>query len=59
MKKFLSYNVLQTLKIVFFIANSAGPNEMQHYAAFHQGLHCSPNYTFMGFQYTKGLKSHI
>ena len=21
-------------------ANSEGPDEMQHYAAFHQGLHC-------------------
>ena len=24
---------------------------MQHYAAFHLGLHCLPKYTFRGFQY--------
>ena len=27
---------------------------MQHYAAFHLGLHCLPKYPFRGFQYTKG-----
>ena len=27
---------------------------MQHYAAFHLGLHCLPKYTFRGFQYTNG-----
>ena len=26
---------------------------MQHYAAFHLGLHCLPKYPFRGFQYTK------
>ena len=25
------------------LANSEDPDEMQHYAAFHQGLHCSSN----------------
>ena len=27
-------------------ANSADPDEMQHYAAFHLGLHCLPKYLF-------------
>ena len=27
---------------------------MQHYAAFHLGLHCLPKYQLRGFQYTKG-----
>ena len=37
-----SFTVLQSLKIVFILANSADPGEMQHYAAFHLGLHCLP-----------------
>ena len=32
-------------------ANSVEPGEMQHYAAFHLGLHCLPNYLLRGFQY--------
>ena len=28
---------------------------MQHYAAFHLGLHCWPKYLFRGFQYKKGF----
>ena len=28
------------LKIVFTFTGSADPNEMLHYAAFHQGLDC-------------------
>ena len=42
-------------KIVFILANSAGPDEMPHVAVFHQGLRCLPKYSFRGFQYTKGL----
>ena len=38
--------------IVFILANSADPDEMQHYAAFHLGLHYLPNYPFRGFRYT-------
>ena len=34
-------------------ANSADPDEMQHYAAFHLGLHCLPKYLCRGFHYTK------
>ena len=42
------------LKTHFVLANSAGPNEMLHDAAFHQGLHCLPKYMFMGFWSSKG-----
>ena len=42
-----------------FLANSADPDEMQHYAAFHLGLHCLPNFPFGGFQYTKGMRLPI
>ena len=31
------------------LANSADPDEMQHYAAFHLGLHCLPKYLFRHF----------
>ena len=43
------------MNIVFILVNSADPDEMQHYAAFHLGLHCLPKYTFRGCEYTKGL----
>ena len=41
-------------------ANSADPDEMPHYAAFHQGLHCLPKYLFpvlrqKRFKQTTGL----
>ena len=45
---------MQNLKVVWILANSADPEEMQHYAAFHLGLHCLPKHLFRGFQYTKG-----
>ena len=34
------YDVFLSLDVVLILANSADPNEMQHYAAFHLGLHC-------------------
>ena len=42
--------------VILILANSADPDKMQHYAAFHLGLHCLPKYMypFRGFQYTKG-----
>ena len=43
------------LKIDFVVANSADPDEMPHYAAFHLGLHCLPKYLFRGF---RGQKFH-
>ena len=51
---YLNYDVFLSLKIVFILANSADPDEMQHYAAFYLGLHCLQKYQFRGFQYTKG-----
>ena len=41
------------MKNVVVLANSVDADEMQHYAAFHLGLHCLPEYTFRGFQYAK------
>ena len=41
----LNYNVFLSLKVVFILANSADPDEMQH---------CLPKYLFGGFKYTKG-----
>ena len=37
------------LKIVLVLANSVDPDEMQHYAAFHPGLHCLQKYPFRCF----------
>ena len=44
------------LKVLFILANSADPYEMQHFAAFHMDLHCLPTYPFRGFQYKKGWR---
>ena len=52
--EYSSHYVPQSLKIVFILAYSTSPDEMQHYAAFHLGLHCLLKYPFRGFQYTKG-----
>ena len=40
---------------LFTFTNSVDPDEMQHNASFHRGLHClkSQNYSFRGFQNTK------
>ena len=39
-KGFLNYDVfLSPLKVGLDLENSADPDEMQHYAAFHLGLH--------------------
>ena len=50
----MNYAVFFSLMFFLIVANSADPDEMQHVAAFHLGLHCLPKYTFIGFQYTKG-----
>ena len=34
------------LKIFFNFANSVDPDDMQHLAAFHHGLHCLQRYSF-------------
>ena len=41
-------------KTFLTFTNSVGPDEMQHYAAFHQGLHCLQKNSFRGFPNTKG-----
>ena len=40
----------------FILANNAEPVDVQHYAAFHLGLHCFPKYPLRGFQCTMGEK---
>ena len=50
----LQKNILfLSLKIDLVLANSADPDEMLHYAAFHLDLHGLPKYLFRGFQSTK------
>ena len=44
---------LLSLKNVLILANSEDQDEMQHYAAFHLGLHCLQKYPFRGFQYKR------
>ena len=46
--------VLFCLKILLTFTNSVDLDEMQHYAAFHLGLHCLQRYWFRGFTNTKG-----
>ena len=43
------YDVFLSVKVVLILANSADPDEMQHNAAFHLGLHCLPEYLVSGF----------
>ena len=52
--KFPDQGVLQSMNVVFISANSADPDEMLHFTAFHLGLHCLPKYLFRGFAYIKG-----
>ena len=42
------------MKIDSVLANSADPDKMQHYAAFHLGLYCLAKYAVRGFPSTKG-----
>ena len=42
-----------SLKSHFVSANSADPDEMAHYVAFHLGLQCLPKYPFRGFGSSK------
>ena len=53
-QNFLKNDVFLSLKVVLILPNSTDPDEMQHYAAFHLGLHCLSKYPFRGFQDTKG-----
>ena len=42
-----------SLKIILGLANSVDPDEMQHDAVFHLGLHYLQKHLFRGFHYTK------
>ena len=59
----LGYNFKKLLYFlpedIFTFTNSVDPDEMQHYAAFHLGLHCLPKYPFWGFPNTKIQLLHI
>ena len=48
-ENFLKYIFFLSLRVVLILANSADPDKMQHYAAFHLALHCLPKYLFRGF----------
>ena len=50
----LNYDVFLSMRVVLILANSADPDEMQHYAAFHLGLHCLSK-----FQYKANKKNHM
>ena len=43
---FLNYDLFISLKVVLILSNSEDPDEMQHYAAFHPGLHCLQKYMY-------------
>ena len=45
--KFLLNDAFLSLKIVFSLANSADPDELNPYAAFYLGLQCLPKYLFV------------
>ena len=45
--------MMHFVEIVLILAKHIDPGEMQHYAAFHQGLHCLPTYMFPVY---KGLE---
>ena len=53
----ISKNNCISLKIDFVLANSADPDKMLHYVAFHLGLHCLPKYPlyYKGVSVLKGL----
>ena len=58
-QKFLNYHVFLSLKVVLILANSEDPDEMQHYAAFHLGLHCWPKYLFRVSSIKKGFVNSV
>ena len=52
--KFLNFNMFLSMKTVFILANSADPDDMPHYVAFHLDLHCLSTYWFTGTKNEKG-----
>ena len=51
---FQKYIVFLSLQVDYVLANSADPDEMPHYAAFHVGLYCLPKYLFIFFLSSMG-----
>ena len=49
-------NVFLSLKFYFVVANSADPDEMPHYVAFHLGLHFA-EVLVKGFPVFNGLRN--
>ena len=47
-------NVLQSLMLVFILANSADPDEIPQSVSVHVGLHCLPKYSFRVLLYANG-----
>ena len=43
-------DIFLSLKIIYSLSNSAGPDEMPPYVAFHLGFHYSRKYLFTGIQ---------
>ena len=52
--KILNYKVFLSLKIVFILANSADPDEMTPFTAFHLVLTVCQSSCFTGIQNGKG-----
>ena len=48
--------IFLSLKIDYVLANSADPDEMPHYSAFHQGLDCCQSTCLCGFLVFKELR---
>ena len=42
--------IFHSLKINFYLLNSADPDEMPHFVAFHLGFHCLSEYLLTGIQ---------
>ena len=61
----LGYNLKKNivffcLKIFITFTNIEDQGEMQHYAAFHLGLHCLQKYLFRGFsEFQRVKRGHI
>ena len=49
-QSFLNYDVFLSLKVVLILAKCEDPDEMQHNAAFHLGLHSLPKDPFRGIR---------
>ena len=52
--KFSNYDVILSMTVGLILANSVDPDEMQHYAPFHLGLHSLQMYPFRALLNTKG-----